>query len=519
MAGRAGRCLTLPVVGIPGAWVTSARSRTVPVVSTTTTRHPAAPRLTARQALILVVLLGTQFTLSVDFSILTVALPTIGAGLHLDLHSLQWVATAFALPAAGFTLLFGRIADLFGRRRLFMAGLSLLVAASLLGGLANGPAVLLTARALQGLATAMTTPAALSLLTTSFPEGPLRQRALGLNGALISAGFTVGALLGGLLTGLLSWRWAFLLNVPVAAVLLAVAPMLLAPGRTQGSARLDLPGALTVTGGLLALVYGLTTAGSAGWGSAPAIGSLALAVVLLATFWFVELHTEAPLAPVRILTRPTVCWGNLGGFLVFSMESSIIFLTTIYLQRVLDFSPVVTGLVFGVPGVAAVAAGVIAPRVLGLLGGSRNALVVGLAVQALANAGLLLLGTGRVGVVLLLAALLVGFFGHVTAIVAYTVTATSGLPDSEQGLATGLSTLTQQVGITLGIPILSAVAAARTTSIGASLPAQRAVLAGLHLAVAVDVVITLAGAALIGVFLRRAGAAENRSHADPGTVA
>ncbi|MFF3987745.1 MFS transporter, partial [Streptomyces sp. NPDC001797] len=180
--------------------------------------------LSSRMRLTLVVLLVAQFMLAVDFSILNVALPVIGRGLGFSLGNLQWIATAFALCAAGFTLLFGRVADLFGRRRVFLGGLAVLGLASLAGGLATGPEVLIVARVLQGLATAAVTPAGLSLLTTSFPEGPLRQKALGLNGALMSAGFTTGAVLGGVLTDLLSWRWSFFINVPVAAAVLVIAP-------------------------------------------------------------------------------------------------------------------------------------------------------------------------------------------------------------------------------------------------------------------------------------------------------
>ncbi|MFJ2599012.1 MFS transporter, partial [Streptomyces erythrochromogenes] len=172
-------------------------------------------RLDGRLKLVLVVLLVAQFMLAVDFSILNVALPVIGDGLGFSLSNLQWIATSFALCAAGFTLLFGRVADLFGRRRLFLVGLAVLGLSSLVGGLATSPEMLIAARVFQGLATAAVTPAGLSLLTTSFPEGPLRQKALGLNGALMSAGFTTGAILGGVLTDLLSWRWAFFINVPV----------------------------------------------------------------------------------------------------------------------------------------------------------------------------------------------------------------------------------------------------------------------------------------------------------------
>ncbi|MEU0597899.1 MFS transporter, partial [Streptomyces sp. NPDC006393] len=281
--------------------------------------------------LTLVVLLVAQFMLAVDFSILNVALPAIGRGLGFSLGSLQWIATAFALCAAGFTLLFGRVADLFGRRRLFLGGLAVLGLASLAGGLATSPEVLVVARVFQGLATAAVTPAGLSLLTTAFPEGPLRRKALGLNGALMSAGFTTGAVLGGVLTDLLSWRWSFFINVPVAAAVLVIAPMVLPQSRPGERPRLDLPGALAVTLGLLAVVLGFTRAGENGWGDPTALGILAVGAVLLLVFRSVERRAAAPLVPVSVLTRRTVAFGNAAGVLAFATETSLVFLMTLYL--------------------------------------------------------------------------------------------------------------------------------------------------------------------------------------------
>ncbi|WP_225994097.1 MFS transporter [Actinomadura rudentiformis] len=429
-------------------------------------------------------MLGAGFMLSVDFSILNVALPEVGAGVGLEDTGLAWIASAYALPAAGFTLVFGRMADLFGRRRLFLSGMVVLTGASLLGGLASNPEMLLTARALQGLATAMTIPAGLSLLTTTFAEGALRERVLGLNGALLSGGFTIGALIGGALVGLLSWRAAFFINVPVAVAILVLTPALISESRTPDRIRLDLPGAVTVTGGLLAATYAIIETN---------LISAVVGVLLLAAFWVIELRSPAPLAPLRILKRPTVKWGNYAGLVIFTMEPAMIFLTTLYLQRTLDLSPLTTGLILGLPGLASVAAGIIAGRLIGSLGG-RTVLVTGLAVQGLATLPLVFLGTGRISLAILIPALFVGFFGHVTAIVAFTVTGTSGLPDEEQGLATGLTSMTQQVAITIGIPILSAVAAT-----------QSAELTGLHLALTVNVAVTLASALLIWLGLRPHG--------------
>ncbi|WP_329518985.1 MFS transporter [Spirillospora sp. NBC_01491] len=450
----------------------------------------AGTRMTSRHKLILTLLLGAQFMLAIDFSILNVAMPVVGEGLGFGLGGLQWIATAFALPAAGFTLLFGRVADLFGRRRMLLAGMALLALGSLLGGLATSPAVLLAGRVMQGLATAMATPAALSLLTTSFPEGRLRTRALGLSGALMSAGFTVGAVLGGVLTDLLSWRWAFLVNVPVAVLILVVTPVLVGESRAARRGRLDVPGAVTVTGGLLALVYGITAAGERGWGSPLALGTLAAAVALLVAFVLVERRAPAPLAPLRVLTKRTVTWGNIGGLVAFATETSLVFLMTLYLQQVLGFSPLTTGLALGVLGAGTFAGGVAAPRIMARAGG-RWTLAGGLVLQAAATAALLGLGESRGGLGLMLAATAIGGFGNLVAIVAFMGTATSGLPDGEQGLATGLATMTQQVAITVGIPVMSAVATARA-----------GVLDGIHTATLVNAGLALAGAALIAVFLR-----------------
>ncbi|MGV9271630.1 MFS transporter [Kitasatospora sp. NPDC003701] len=461
---------------------------------TGTTGTTGTTGMTGRQRLVLVVLLAAQFMLAVDFSILNVALPVIGRGLGFGLGSLQWIATSFALFAAGFTLLFGRVADLFGRRRVFLLGLAVLGAASLVGGLATSPELLLAARVAQGLATAAVTPAGLALLTTAFPEGPLRERALGLNGALMSAGFTSGAVLGGLLTDLLSWRWAFFVNVPVALAVLLVAPRLIAESRPAGTVRMDLPGAVTVTGGLLALVYGLTAAGEHGWGDPLALGALGLGAALLVAFWFVERGAASPLVPVRVLRRRSVVWGNAAGLLAFATETSLVFLLTLYLQRVLGFSALATGLAFGVLGAGTVLGGVVAPRLIGRLG-SRGALLAGFLVQAAATASLVLLGADRAWLGLLLAATFVGGVGNMLAIVGFMVTATSGLPDEEQGLATGVATMTQQVGITLGTPVMSAVATAAA--------AGGTVLTGVGWAIAVNTALVLLAALLPALFLRR----------------
>lgn len=455
-----------------------------------------APRMSGHQKLVLALLLGSQFMIAVDFSILNVALPVVGEGLGFSLAGLQWIATSFALAAAGFTLLFGRVADLVGRKNLFVGGMAVLGLSSVLGGLATSPEVLLTARVLQGLATAAVTPAGLALLTTAFKEGPLRERALGLNGALMSAGFTAGAILGGLLTDLLSWRWAFFINVPVAALVVILAPSVITDSRPEKRPKLDVPGAVAVTGGLLLLVLGLTRAGETGWTRPATLAALAAGAVLLAAFVRIEQRAAAPLVPIPVLKRRSVVWGNTAGLIAFATETSLVFLLTLYLQEVLGHSALATGLAFGVLGAGTVVGGVLGGRAVGRFG-NRRAIVLGGAVQAAATLSLVALGTSGAWIWLLLAATFVGGVGNMLMIVGFMVTATSGLPDEEQGRATGLATMTQQVGIALGIPVMSAVVTART---GAA-HGPEAVLSGVSTAILVNSALVLAGALLAGHFL------------------
>ncbi|MFC5947533.1 MFS transporter [Pseudonocardia lutea] len=437
--------------------------------------------MTGRQRLIAVLLLGASFMLSVDFSILNIALPVVGDAVGLDVDRLSWVSTAFALPAAGLALLFGRLGDVFGRRGMFMAGLAVLAGASLLGGFAGNAVLLLGARALQGVAAAATAPAALSLLITSFPDKRLRARMLGVNGALLSGGFTVGALAGGLLVGGLSWRWAFLVNVPVALVILLLTLFVVPVSRSPGGVRLDVAGAATVTAGLLGVVFGITER------SLPA---LLAGVVLLVAFVSIERRAPVPLVALDLLVRRSVRLGNLAVLTIFSMEAGLIFLMTIYMQEVLHLGPLQTGLVFGVPGLASIAAGVVAGRVIGHRG-ARPVLLTAMCVQGGFTAPLLLLGHGVVWLWLLIPALFIGFFGHITSVVAATVTATTDVPDADAGLATGLVTVSQRTATALGVPVLGGVMALRGD-----------LLSGIHLALVVDVVITLVVIVVVAVGLR-----------------
>ncbi|WP_328546889.1 MFS transporter [Streptomyces platensis] len=462
---------------------------------------PTGPRMTRRAQLILLLLCGAQFIIALDFSILNVALPVLGRDLGMDQADLQWAVTAFALPSGGFLLLSGRIADLFGRRRLFLIGLGLFTVASVLAALAWSPAVFLTGRVLQGLGAAIIVPTGMSLLTTTFAEGPQRERALGISGTVLSMGFTIGMVLGGVMTDGLGWRSTMgLLSVAGVAVLVG-APLLLTESRHPERPRIDVPGAVTVTGGLLSLIYALSTAAEQGFGRPDVLVTLLAGVGLLAAFVVVESRAAQPLVSLPMLRRRTVAWGNLAGLTTFAMMSTVIFLLTLYLQEVLRLSPFHTGLVFGVQGVVSAFAGLVAPKVIGRLGAHRT-LLTGLLIQAGFTAALLGLGTGS-GLWLALTGVALGSLGHLWAIISYGVTATSGVPDAEQGLATGLVTSSQQVGITIGIPLLSAVASAHIAALradGSGL--AQATLGGIKLALGLDAALLAVVALLVAAGLR-----------------
>ena len=480
---------------------TAPTATAAPVAPAAAVPDPSA-RLSVRARLVLFLLCAAQFAVALDFSILNIALPTLGRDLHMAQANLQWGMTAFALPSGGFLLLFGRIADQAGRRRVFVVGLSLFTAASMLATLAWSPTVFLAARALQGLGAAAIVPSGMALLTTTFHEGPQRDRALGVMGSLMALGFTFGMVLGGVLTQTLTWRSTMGLNVVMGVLVLIGAPLLLTESRNERRSRIDVPGAITVTGGLLALIYGLSTAAQSGFGKGTVVVALVAAVLLLAAFVVIEARTAEPLVSLRILRRPSVAFGNLGGLATFSMMTALVFLGTLYLQQVNGLSPVLTGLVFGVMGVSCAVSGNIAPRVVARIGSART-LVLGLFVQGALTTLLLLVSQGSTGTwVFMLAASAAAFF-HLWAIVAYGVTATSGLPDEEQGVATGLVTTTQQIGMTVGIPLLSAVASARSDALrSAGHSLATATMGGVRLGLGADAALVVLLALTVALGLR-----------------
>ncbi|MCF6470364.1 MFS transporter [Nonomuraea sp. MG754425] len=459
-----------------------------------------AARLGSRGRLVLFTLCGATFMTGLDYSIITVALPEIGRDLGFaSAAALQWVATACLLPTAALMPLFGRVCDLVGRRRLFVAGVALFTAFSLLAGLVPSPGLLVAARAGQGVAAAMIGPAALALLTSAFPEGPRRTRALGVNGALLSLGFVAGTIGGGLITSGLNWRWTMLLLALIGVlVLLGALTVVREPGgRTR--TRLDVPGALLAGGGLFALVYGISTGDQAGWASGPTLVTLSAAALLLGAFLAVETRHPVPLVPPRLLRRPSVAWGMAVGVVTFGMCGGATLLLSIHMQDVLGFTPLQTGLAFLGEGVAALVAGTLAARLIGARG-LVTAIVTGLTVQGAGTAAMVLL-PAEGGLGLLLATSGAMGFGHVLAVVAAVATITSGLPEADQGVAAGLAQLPTFIGA-IGVAGLSAVAAARSGALAVTGVAE-ATLGGLHSAFLMAGAVALAGAVAAGVLLRR----------------
>ncbi|MCR6487394.1 MFS transporter [Amycolatopsis sp. OK19-0408] len=464
--------------------------------------RPSPPtRFGARRWLVLIMLCASQFMVALDFSIVSVALPTIGRDLGFSSTAdLQWVMTAFILFIAGFLLLFGRASDLFGRRRLFLIGVALFTVFSLAGGLADTPWLLILARAGQGIGAAMVGPAAMSLLTTSFREGPERQKALSVNGAVLMLGFIVGVISGGIITGALSWRWTMLLLAIIGAIVFVAALALLEESKDANAARLDVPGAVLATAGILSLVYGISTGDSAGWDSPATIGTLAGGVVLLGLFLFAESRHPAPLAPLDVLRRRSVKWGGLAGFITFGMCGGATVLETLYMQDVLGWSPLRTGLSLIPLGGSAVIGGLIGNKVIGALGVPR-ALVCGLLLQAVATGLMTLLPEGGDFALLIVTNIGLGF-GHVTAVIAFNITVTSGLPNDKQGLAGGLAQTAQQLGSAVWLPVLAAVVTARTASLQGSGTTVSATTGGLHAGLLTAGLIALFGALVATIFLR-----------------
>jgi EmrB/QacA subfamily drug resistance transporter len=437
------------------------------MTSTSNTQSQASPLYTPRaKSLALVLLAMTQFVIVIDASIVNVALPSIGFHLHFARDDLSWVVNAYTLTFGGFLLLGGRLADLLGRRRMFMTGLVLFSLASFAGGIAQSEGWLIAARAVQGLGAAIVSPAALSIITTTFAEGAERNRALGIWGAVAGAGGAAGVLLGGILTSGLSWRWVLFVNVPIGLIAAALAPRTLRESRAEdGTNTFDLPGAVTVTAGLSLLVYAVVDTVNVGWGSTTTLLRLAGAAVLLGSFLVIESRTRHPLMPFSIFRLRTLRGANVVGLLLGMSLFSMFFFISLYLQNVLKYSPIVTGLSYLPLAVGIILSAGVASQLVTRVG-FKPPLITGMLLIAAALLWFSQVpapGGHYVSDVLgpeILAAVGLGL-----AFVPVTIAAVTGTKPHEAGLASGLINTSQQVGGALGLAILATIANSRTQTL------------------------------------------------------
>ncbi|HUA44883.1 MAG TPA: MFS transporter [Solirubrobacteraceae bacterium] len=416
--------------------------------------------------LALVLLAMTQFVIVIDASIVNVALPSIGAHLHFSRDNLTWVVNAYTLTFGGFLLLGGRMADLLGRRRMFMLGLVVFSLASLAGGVAQSETWLIAARATQGLGAAIVSPAALSIITTTFADGAERNRALGIWGAVAGAGGAAGVLLGGILTSWLSWRWVLFVNVPIGLIAAALAPRMLGESRRQEAGNsFDIAGAVAVTGGLALLVYAVVDAVNVGWGATQTIACLAAAVVLLIAFVAIELRQHDPLMPFAIFRLRTLRGANIVGLLIGMSLFSMFFFISLYLQGVLHYSAIRTGISYLPLAVGIIISAGLASQLVTRIG-FKPTLVAGLLLVA---GGLLWFsqvpGTAGSFATNVLGPSLLAAFGFGLAFVPVTIAAVTGTKPHQAGLASGLINTSQQIGGALGLAILATIANSHTQSL------------------------------------------------------
>ncbi|HEV7941672.1 MAG TPA: MFS transporter [Solirubrobacteraceae bacterium] len=470
--------------------------------------------------LALVLLAMTQFVIVIDASIVNVALPSIGAHLHFSRDDLSWVVNAYTLTFGGFLLLGGRLADLLGRRRMFMIGLVVFSLASLAGGLAQSEAWLIAARAVQGLGAAIVSPAALSIITTTFAEGAERNRALGIWGAVAGAGGAAGVLLGGILTSGLSWRWVLFVNVPIGIIAAVLAPLLLLESSSEdGTEGLDVPGAVTVTAGLALLVYAVVDAVNVGWGSTGTLLRIAGALVLLAAFVLIERRQRHPLLPFSIFRLRTLRSANIVGLLIGMSLFSMFFFISLYMQDVLHYSPIKTGISY-------------LPLAVGIIisAGIASQLVTRIGFKPVLGGGLLLIAGGltwfsRVPApggsfaADVLGPSLLAAFGLGFSFVSVTIAAMTSTKPHEAGLASGLINTSQQVGGALGLAILATVANSRTQSLlSTGVHSSVALTKGFDLAFLVAAGFAVAGAILTAVLISTRDSREHAAAARQGEI-
>jgi EmrB/QacA subfamily drug resistance transporter len=410
--------------------------------------------------LLLALLCAAEFVTILDFSIATVALPAIDADLGLSASALPWVINAYGVAIAGLLLLGGRMADVLGRRLIFVAGMALFTGASLVGGFAESPALLIAMRAVQGIGAALVTPAALSIITTSFEDAHARARALGVWGAVGASALAAGLILGAVITEKIGWRWILWVNVPIGALALLVTPSVLPRSTRDTDEPLDLPGATVAVAGLVALVFGVGRAEESGFNSLPVLGLVAGGIALLGAFLLVERVVRSPLAPPALIADRSVSSANLVSLAANGAFAGAFVLASLHLQLVLDLGTLATGLVLVPMALSVVVgAGALSARLVQRVG-ARAVIAGGMTTAALGLAGLALAVDDTLSWTLVLPGSVAAGLGYGIAFPAWTVVGVERVPDERQGVASGLLVTTQEVGAATGFAVMVAISAA-----------------------------------------------------------
>jgi EmrB/QacA subfamily drug resistance transporter len=468
-------------------------------------RHPSA----VNPWLVLVIACLAQFMVVLDATVVNVALPSIQRGLHFSATSLQWVVNAYTLIFGGFLLLGGRAADLVGRKRLFVVGVALFSLASLLNGLAQSSEMLIVGRGLQGLGGALVSPAALSIVTTTFSDQAERTKALGVWSAIAAGGGAVGLLLGGVLTDLASWPWIFIVNVPVGVITIALALRFVPETRMEAAHRsFDLAGAVSVTAGLVVLVYAIVKAQAFGWGSPRTIALMAAGLALIGVFLAIERRSVAPLMRLSIFRVRTLAVADAVLLLVASGMFGMFFFASLYVQEILGYSPLRAGLAF-LPVTAGIVIGAGIAQQLIRRVGVRNVSIAGILLAAAGMVVLTRLPVHGSYAGDLLTGLVPMSIGMGLTFVPITLLGTGGVTGEDAGLASGLFNTAQQVGGSLGLAILSTLAASQTTGLIHDLGARATPVAalaarvsGYHVAFAAAAIMLAAGGVILMLVLR-----------------
>jgi EmrB/QacA subfamily drug resistance transporter len=477
-------------------------------MSTTLIESPGPTSARSRATnpwVVLVIACMAQFMVVLDATVVNIALPSVQRGLHFSAANLQWIVNGYSLVFGGFLMLGGRAADLFGRKRLFLAGVVLFSAASLLNGLAQSSGMLIAGRALQGLGGALVSPAALAIITTTFTDGDERTKALGVWSAIVAGGAAVGLLMGGVLTDIASWRWVFFVNVPFGVATILAGLRYVAESRLESAQRsLDLAGAFTVTGGLVVLVYAIVKAQAYGWGSARTLGLGAVAIALLAAFLVIEARSKAPLMRLAIFRIRALAVADAALLLVGSAMFGMFYFASLYVQEVLGYSPLKAGLAFLPVTVGIMIGAGLAQQLIRRIG-VRNVSIAGISLAAAGMVVLTQLPVHGSYAGNLLVGLLPMSLGMGLTFVPITLLATSGVPSDDSGLASGLFNTAQQVGGSLGLAILSTLAASQTSSLlsSHSATAVAARVSGYHVAFLAATIMLIAAAGLMAFALRR----------------